>query len=197
MNPTDLTKGERTAYAQGLEILTLPQLAVCYIVAKFELNERVPPFMPMPANEFSVAGGFKPMTYKHAVNKFKLLLQGLGEDEEATRKESIRPKHKLAFAKFFEMKNSEVLEVAQEAFTEENERKGLVYLYDSKATVEASADKVKQRNKTINTFLSVTYTDYKKMFDRDKAVSITLQKCMEKFGITLLDAKNRWSKLKK
>lgn len=197
MQEKKYTSGELTAIAAGKEVISQEQAAVAFLVAKYALNEKVPPFNPMPANDFSVAAGFKPVTFNREVNKFKLLLEGNEEDEMLTAKEAIDKKHRNNFSLFFEMNLSELLELAQEAFTEENERKGLAFLYDSKAAIESSNEKIKLREKQIASFLSITFSDYKKMFSREKAISITLQKAVEKFGISQIQAQNYWAKLKK
>lgn len=77
-----LSAGEIAAYRQGKLIISYEQLAVCYLVAKYAINEQEPKFSQKFSNSFGIESGMNNETYRRCVEKYKLLFTGEDEDDQ-------------------------------------------------------------------------------------------------------------------
>lgn len=134
---------------KGQLICTLEQYAVCYIVAMEQLNDKMPKFKYDFKYDLNIECGMNPETFRRCVNKFNLLLTGKNEDSEETAKEVLFPKLINAYNVFYELNKTDLYELAEKSFTDENQQIGLAVAYEKDAASKLYKDNFKKEEKEI------------------------------------------------
>jgi len=138
-----LTPGERAAYAQGKDIITNEQMAVCYVCAKNRLLDKDTTFKGI-GNDIALEAGMNQETFRRTCNKFELILSDRHDDPEYIKGEVIYAKILKAHEKYSEMSNQELMDLAYGSFTEENRMLGreLKDLADARTKKYSAAKKI-------------------------------------------------------
>ena len=131
-----LSNIELACYKQGKLIISDEQLAVCYLVAKYNVNGQIPKFKFQFEHNLGIECGMNEETYRRTTKKFQLIFEGKDEDTDETDKEHIYPKLKNAFYEFGEMKEDAIFKIAETAFTEDNQKIGLAIHADKMANAD-------------------------------------------------------------
>ena len=177
----NLSSGEKTALASGKDILTESQLAVCYLCADARVMEREVSFGSGIGSDISVECGLNPESFRRTCNKFELILQDRHEDEEFTSSEAIYPKILAAYAKFAEMRRSELLDLAHQAFTEDNKKVGQALKDAHSGKLKKYAQVKKQLDEKLKFKLMDVYNGLKRAgINGEKAKEMAISKvCKE------------------
>lgn len=147
-NSTPLSAGEKRMLDRGFDITTEAQFAVCYLMALGKENQMRTPGM---SDNYAVECGMKQETFRRAVNKFKILIDGEEENEEKVDKEAIYPKIKEAYVKFVELGTPATIDLARTSFNPDMKELGITYQMaaegkKSKYNAETKARRSKEDN---------------------------------------------------
>jgi len=176
-----MTKGEQAALASGKEIITNEQLAVCFLCAQARVEDRSVTFGPGIGSDVAAECGLNPESFRRTCNKFELILQDRHEDEEYTGQEAIYPKILSAHRAFAEMTSQQILEIAKEAFTDDNRRLGLALKEAHSGKLKKYAQMKKQLDEKLKFKLMNLYNSLKRAgFNGEKAKEMAIEKvCKE------------------
>lgn len=183
-----MTAGERNAFAQGKEVTTKEQMAVCYLTALWRTQDKDPYYGPGVGPDTSSECGMRPHTFERTVDKMKLRLQGLDDVSEFTKAQAMYPKVREYTDAFASMPESDVLSIAREAFTPENWSRGskLRALYEEENREAYAKSKLKEKNLVENALL--LYHTFKKIGKtHEEAVKKASKKMSEETGKSHLE----------
>jgi hypothetical protein len=198
-----LSSGERAALKQGLDLITTPQMASLYLVAKYRLAKREDKsstfagqmaqkmnrkveeedFRALPYGRLADVLDMNPLTVSRSTNKFMHLLQGT-----ETASEILYPKIINAFDEFEKMQEGEVWAIAEEAinmladtsksdaFGEKNSEEG-----------KKARDKAKKEQKEMGRAIRSLFLTLKETFKSEpiKAAKMTATKLSSELGLSV------------
>lgn len=181
MENLQLSSGEKAALAQGKDLITEPQMAVCYTVAYYaNIGSKVYFGANLNHDDLSVDSGMHPETYRRTVNKFGLRFNDQHEDEEFVKSEIVYEKILNHYEKFQKQKIEDILNFAKTAFTPEAREIGQMlkdkFLQDRKKHADKAALKKKQFDESIKFKVQSLYNSLKTKFDHKKAKKMALDK---------------------
>lgn len=147
------TSGQRAAVAQGKDLVTPAQHALCYLIAKGKKMALQQPYNKIDSNsELAAHAGLNPQTAQHRVIEYQVLM-GIREprtgDEHLVDDRESEIIHKM-FNKFENMPVESIATIANETFTPENEEIGMAKWNDLKNRQKASNTKTKMNQKETN-----------------------------------------------
>lgn len=190
----ELTSGELVAYSAGKEIVTTPQMAVCYLCAESRVNDRDAKFGPGIGSDIAMECGLNPETFRRTCNKFELVLKDLHEDPEYTKSEAIYAKITEHYAKFSDMTLDEVYDIAREAFNEDNKQVGLQLKYAHDARLKKYSEVKKQTDDKAKFALINLYNSLKRSgFDGEKAKKSAIKKISTEFDKSEQEITRIWN----
>jgi len=156
LEETELSVGEKVALKAGKDVSTKEQFAVCYLVAKGHIKRLRESGI---SDNLALESGMKPETYRRAVNKFKLLIEGKQEDEDETAKEQLYVKIINCFEHFKNMSVADLVELGMRSFTEAAHVIGTAYYNKAQERQAASSIRQKEkRSKLENDILSYVFS---------------------------------------
>lgn len=181
-----LTKREIGLIKQGKLIVSNEQLAVCYLVAKYSINNKIPNFIIKGTTNFSIYSGMNPETYRRCIEKFKLLFLNLDSDEEETRKEMLYPKLINSYNTFNEMKEEDVYNLAHISFTEDNEQIGK-FMYEQHLENQSKyTEQAKKKSKLIIQKVTLLYKSLYSVYkDSSKSKKQAINKISKELDINV------------
>lgn len=190
-----LSSGEKVAYKKGNLIVSDEQMAVCFLVAKYAINEQVPKFSQKFAHELSIECGMNTETFRRCVEKFKILFLGLEEDAEIVAKEQIYKKLKNLYNKYYDLPEKKVYEIAESSFTEDNQKMGLAVQADKAANNDIRTAEYKQKDKAILNKVSLLYTSLNNIYkDASKSKRQAISKTAKELDVDIDRVTRIWNK---
>lgn len=190
-----LTGGEKVAYKKGNLIVSDEQMAVCFLVAKYAINEQVPKFSQKFSHDLSIECGMNAETFRRCVEKFKILFLGLDEDAEIVAKECIYKKLRLLYNKYYELPEKEVFKIAEKSFTDDNQKMGLAVAENRAANQDIRTAEYKQKDKVILNKVALLYTSLNNIYkDASKSKRQAISKTALELDVDIDRVTRIWNK---
>jgi len=191
-----LSNQELSSWKQGKLIISSEQLAVCYLISLYSINGNFPSFkLKSSIEEVFIYCGMNRETFRRTVEKFKILILDQQDDDDIIAKEALYPKIINAYEKFIEMKESEILKIANKSFTEDNNKIGLAIEMNLKENKSKSTENYKKKDKEIKNKSVDLFNSLNAIFkNSEKAKRQTINKISKELDVSIERINNIWNK---
>ena len=193
-----LSSGEKAALARGLDLITEPQMAALYLVAKARLARREDKsdtyagrmaqkmnrdvdkedFRDVPYGRLADLLDMNPLTVSRTTNKFMLMLKGEEKESEVLYTKVID-----AFQRFQSMPDAEVIGLAEDAINYGAEDvRASAYREKMSGQAKASKQRVESREAEIRRQIRRTFLSLKDAKGGEDAARLTAMALAKTFG---------------